>query len=92
MNSAHEGNPSRGGKGLVLSLRAGLALSRLSLEQLWIAQLSRGGDLAQRELTASIHGTRPLSDYQHDVIAHALNDHLAQQGLGEQLVAYRGRS
>jgi hypothetical protein len=62
------------------TLRAGLALSTMSLEELWLAQFGLGGRLTVGELEEVLRGTRPAQRMEHDVIAQALNDHFTDRG------------
>jgi hypothetical protein len=55
-----------------MSLRAGLALSGLSHDQLWLRCLAVGGTFSCDELEAAT--------YEHDVIAQALNDYFVERG------------
>lgn len=64
----------------VSSLRAGLAMSRMQLPELWAAYVGLGGSLSMEELAAGLRGTRVLSAHDHDVVAQALNDHFIERG------------
>jgi hypothetical protein len=62
-------------------LRAGLALGEMSLEQLWISYLEVGGTMSSAELIQTLQGRREICDYEHDMLAQALNDHFVDLGL-----------
>jgi hypothetical protein len=70
-----------------MSLRAGLALSGLTYEQLWAGYIGLGGTLERDQLRASLEGKSPLGSYEHDMVAQALNDHFTERGLNHP-VAY----
>jgi hypothetical protein len=63
-----------------MSLRAGLALSGLSHEQLWLRCLAVGGTFSRDGLDAALSGRRRLTTYEHNVIAQALNDFFVERG------------
>jgi hypothetical protein len=69
-----------------LPLRAGLAQSDLSIEQLWYRYIAVGGTLPAGELDAALHGP-DLSTGEFDRIAQALNDYFVDHG-GDHPVAY----
>ncbi len=54
---------------------------RLSLQELWLRYVALGGDAAPLELEAFLLGLMRLDDYQHDILAHALNERLDELGL-----------
>jgi len=64
-----------------ISLRAGIALTRLSYREVWISYAVFGGELTLDELAERLHGGRPLAALDHNVLAAALNDHLLDLGL-----------
>lgn len=66
----------------VIVLRVGLALTGLTVTELWLAAVGVGGNLSRAEVEATVTGAR--RDAEHDVLAQALNDHL----IGSD-VAYR---
>lgn len=63
-----------------LSLVDGLALSGLSYEELWLHQISVGGVAGRLETEAYVLGLLAPDAHQHNVIAHALNECLIEQG------------
>ncbi|MDT7695416.1 MAG: hypothetical protein QOI75_4783, partial [Pseudonocardiales bacterium] len=42
--------------------------------------LALGGSLSQAELESVLRGKENVSDYEHDLIAQALNDHFTDRG------------
>jgi hypothetical protein len=73
----------------VMSLRAGLALSGMTDEQLWFSYVGVGGTLGQRSLVAALNGELVMSAHEHNVVAQALNDHFTERGQNHP-VAYSG--
>lgn len=63
-----------------MALRSGLAMSELSPRRLWHDYLALGGSLSQAELESVPRGKENVSDYEHDLIAQALNDHFTDRG------------
>ncbi|MDT7567515.1 MAG: hypothetical protein QOE32_2262 [Pseudonocardiales bacterium] len=63
-----------------MALRSGLAMSELSPRRLWQDSLALGGSLSQAELESVLRGKENVSDYEHDLIAQALNDHFTDRG------------
>lgn len=67
----------------MLVLRAGFALSRLSVRQLWLGYVGLTGTLTQDELADLLRGDRDqVPPGEHDLVAHALNEHFDDLGLG----------
>ena len=54
---------------------------QLDVAQLWFRYIALGGDADPLELEAYLLGLMPLDDYQYDILAHALNERLAELGL-----------
>ena len=54
---------------------------QLDVAQLWFRFIALGGDADPLELEAYLLGLMPLDDYQYDILAHALNERLAELGL-----------
>lgn len=81
--------PTEGGLSRsVLVLRAGFALSQLSTSQLWLGYLELTGTLSEFELTDLLRGGRDeVLPGEHDLVAHVLNEHFDDLGLGS-LVLY----
>ena len=46
----------------------------LSLEGVWLHYVSLGGELSEFDIDAYLHGVCELSEYQHDIIAQAVNE------------------
>jgi hypothetical protein len=46
----------------------------LSVAALWLDSLSLGGNLTPTEIAAFLSGRDVLSDHEHDVLIHALNE------------------
>jgi hypothetical protein len=65
----------------VMVLRAGLALSGISIPALWGSYLGVGGTMSLDHLVDTLRGTQEVSDHEHDMVAQALNDHLLDHGL-----------
>jgi hypothetical protein len=65
----------------VAALRAGLALSELSFNELCIGYLTMGGRLAPAQLRDALDGRATLSSFDHDVVAVVLNEHFLARGL-----------
>lgn len=63
-----------------LSLYEGMALSGMTTEQVWLRQVSVGGDAADIEVEAYILGLLRPDPHQHDLIAQALNEHFVARG------------
>lgn len=67
----------------VLLLRAGFALSRLSVRQLWLGYVGLTGTMTQDELVDLLRGDRDqVPPGEHDLVAHVLNEHFDDLGLG----------
>jgi hypothetical protein len=64
------------------SLRAGLALSDMSLHQLWVACLALGGNQGLDELRSYLSDQCGASPHEHDIVAQALNERCAELDLG----------
>lgn len=63
-----------------LSLQAGMSRSAMTFEELWLRQVSVGGHAGQLEVEAYLLGLLSMDDYQHDVIAQAINEHFVELG------------
>ena len=61
-------------------LRAGFALSRMELHELWAAQVALGGMLTSEELEETLALRREPTWAEHDVVAAALNDWFTERG------------
>jgi hypothetical protein len=71
------------------AIRAGLALSELSLHDLWVRYLAISGSHTLEELHAYVYGDAVWTTHEHNVAAQALNDYFVDHGL-DHLVAYAG--
>jgi hypothetical protein len=69
------------------ALAVGLALSGITVDELWGRCLALGGFLSLSELRECLSGESTWTAQAHDVAALALNEYFADQGLGP-LVAY----
>jgi hypothetical protein len=69
------------------SLEGGMNLSGMSYSQLWMRQVSVGGDLDRLEVEAYVLGVLRPDSYRHNVLAQAINEHFIDQG-GDHPVAY----
>jgi hypothetical protein len=67
-------------------LRAGLAQSELSLDEVWYRYVGMGGTLSRTDLEAVLSG-EPVAAGQYDVIAQVLNEYFLERG-GDHPVAY----
>ena len=70
-----------------LSLEDGLDLSGMSVNELWLRQVSVGGTAGSLETEAYVLGLLTADPHQYDVLAQALNEHFLELGQ-EQPVGY----
>ena len=63
-----------------LTLQDGMTRSDMTFEELWLRQISVGGQAAELEIEAYVLGLLQVDSYQHDVIAQALNEHFVERG------------
>ena len=59
---------------LVLAYRS----SQLRVEQLWLAYFALGGSAGRYEIEAYLTGLMPMSAHEHNVLAQAVNESLAE--------------
>lgn len=52
--------------------------SQLRVEQLWLAYYALGGSAGRYEVEAYLAGLMPLSAHEHNVLAQAVNERLAE--------------
>lgn len=52
--------------------------SRLRVEQLWLAYFALGGGAGRYEVEAYLAGLMPLTAHEHNVLAQAVNERLAE--------------
>jgi hypothetical protein len=64
-----------------VDLQDGYRASGLSLTELWLGYITIGGNAAQIEVEAYLTGALIPDPLQHDILAHSLNEHFADQGL-----------
>lgn len=71
-----------------MSLQDGMRLSGMSYPELWLRHVSVSGTIGELELEAYVLGLLVPDDYQHNLIAQALNEYFLE--LGQNLpVGYR---
>lgn len=70
-----------------LDLAAGMTRSGMSFYDLWLRQISVGGDAGVVEVEAYVLGLLSIDDHQHDVLAQAINEHFVDEG-GDHPVGY----
>lgn len=63
-----------------LSLADGLSLSGMSMDELWLRQVSVGGAAGSLETEAYLLGLLTLDPFQYDLLAQALNEHFVERG------------
>jgi hypothetical protein len=63
-----------------LSLRDGMDLSGMTYDELWIRQVSVGGTAGEVEVEAYVLGLLDSDDFQHDLLAQALNEYFLERG------------
>ena len=71
-----------------LSLAEGLARSGMGFDELWLRQLSIGGDAGRLEVEAYVLGLLVVDTFQHDVLAQAINEHFMERN-DDHPVGYR---
>lgn len=71
------------------ALRTGLALCGLDPQRLWVAYVGVGGAMTETQLVGALHGSAPISERDHDMLALTLNDQLLERGIHFP-VAYAG--
>ncbi|HEX8078734.1 MAG TPA: hypothetical protein VF557_00840 [Jatrophihabitans sp.] len=69
-----------GAAGPDLSLRDGMDLSGMSVNELWLRQVAVGGTAGSLETEAYVFGLLTADRYQYDVLAQALNEHFLERG------------
>ncbi len=52
--------------------------SQMPVEELWLAYYALGGSAGRYELEAYLAELMPLSAHEHNVLAHAINERLAE--------------
>lgn len=71
-----------------LTLYDGAQLSGMSIPELWLRYVEVGGNAETIELEAYVVGLLQPDDYQHNMIAQAVNEHFIEQGQ-DHPVGYR---
>lgn len=71
-----------------MSLQEGMSLSGMTFPELWLRQVAVSGTLGELELEAYVLGLLVPDDYQHNLIAQALNEYFMEVGR-DHLVGYR---
>jgi hypothetical protein len=61
----------------------------LSAPALWLDYLSLGGGLTPDEIDAFLTGHRDVSDYEHDILVHSLNERFAERDQNHPLAYAR---
>jgi hypothetical protein len=64
-----------------LSLAEGLDLSGMTIDELWIRQISVGGNRGSMEVEAYMLGLLDIDRHTYNLLAQALNEHFIEQGL-----------
>ena len=59
-------------------LAKAFALTNLRVEQLWLAYFALGGSAGRYEVEAYLAGLMPMSAHEHNVLAQAVNERLAE--------------
>jgi len=52
--------------------------AELTVQELWLRYLALGGDAGPTEIEAYLYGLMPFSPFEHNVLAHAVNERLDQ--------------
>lgn len=63
-----------------LSLLEGLVLTGMTIDELWLRQLTLGGNAVPLEVEAYLLGLLTADPYQHDLLAQALNEWSLEHG------------
>jgi hypothetical protein len=63
-----------------LSLEDGLDLSGMSMNEVWLRQVSVGGSAGSLETEAYLLGLLVPGPHQYDLLAQALNEHFVELG------------
>jgi len=68
-------------------LEVGRRLAGLGLREPWWTYLGFGGNQLMNVLQQELDGTLPISDIEHDMIAHAINEEFVDLG-GDHPIPY----
>jgi hypothetical protein len=71
-----------------MSLQDGMRLSGMTFSELWLRQISVSGTIGELELEAYVLGLLVPDDYQHNLIAQAINEYFLELGQ-DHPVGYR---
>lgn len=71
-----------------MSLQDGMRLSGMSYPELWLRHISVSGTVGELELEAYVLGLLVPDNFQHNLIAQALNEYFLEVGQ-DHPVAYR---
>jgi hypothetical protein len=71
-----------------MSLQDGMRLSGMSFWELWLRQIAVSGTIGELELEAYVLELLVPDDYQHNLIAQAINEYFIELGQ-DHPVAYR---
>lgn len=71
-----------------MSLQDGMRLSGMSYPELWLRHIAVSGTVGELELEAYVLGLLVADNYQHNLIAQALNEYFLDVGQ-DHPVAYR---
>ena len=71
-----------------VSLLEGMELSGMSYDELWLRHIAVSGTTGKLELEAYVLGLLVPDDYQHNLIAQAINEFFLDGG-GDHPVGYR---
>jgi hypothetical protein len=63
-----------------MSLEDGMRLSGMGYPELWLRYISVSGTIGELELEAYVLGLLVPDDYQHNLIAQALNEYFLELG------------
>lgn len=81
-------NRSQGSGADGLGLLTGIEHGGLSLAEVWWRYIAIGGQNALPAFADEVAGMTPLDDYEHDLIAHAINESLLEHGVNSFPVEY----
>lgn len=71
MNDRYDGPLQR-------QLLAAVEAANLSIDELWLAYFALGGEAGKVEIDAYMNGLMIFPALQHDILAHAVNEHLGE--------------
>ncbi len=71
-----------------MSLQEGMRLSGMTYPELWLRHIAVSGTTGELEIEAYVLGLLVADDYQHNLIAQAINEYFIDRG-GNHPVGYR---